>query len=267
MHPNPSYRKFFARLSRSGNMSREMHQKSIQIFQKFGDSQNVPPGYLPTYFQADNATGRYLFIDDSCINLAGYKPSHYYQSTVEEYLKSWHPADYRTIQKQVFPINMDFLKTIPPEKYADIVFTYNYRILNSIGDYEIILQRFSYIPGETGDYPLRVVGLAFNITQFKNDLSIIQTIEDTCDQGDHSVHKLLYKKIYPMVETENQKSLSKRENEILQYMSSGLSSKQIADKLQLSVNTINNHRKSMLAKSGCGSAVELMIWAVRRGWV
>jgi DNA-binding CsgD family transcriptional regulator len=53
--------------------------------------------------------------------------------------------------------------------------------------------------------------------------------------------------------------------EILKYMATGQSSKQIADTLSISINTINNHRKSMLSKTNCNSSAELINYAVRHG--
>lgn len=44
--------------------------------------------------------------------------------------------------------------------------------------------------------------------------------------------------------------LSNREFEIIRLVESGLGSKEIADKLYLSVHTVNTHRKNILAKSG-----------------
>jgi DNA-binding NarL/FixJ family response regulator len=52
--------------------------------------------------------------------------------------------------------------------------------------------------------------------------------------------------------------LSERELEVLQLVSFGLSSREIAKKLYLSSHTITNHRKNMLARSRCGNLAELV---------
>lgn len=56
--------------------------------------------------------------------------------------------------------------------------------------------------------------------------------------------------------------LSERELEVLQLISFGLSSKDIADRLYLSTHTITNHRKNMLARSRCGNLSELVRVAI-----
>jgi DNA-binding CsgD family transcriptional regulator len=213
----------------------------------------------------DFTTKKYIYVDKACFNLFGYTAAWMMEYGVGEYLKTWHPADYDTINEKVFLDNINFLKTLPKEKYADIVFSYNYRVLNPGGEYVTVLQRFSYVPGDTIGFPLGMIGVAFNITHFKNDLSIVHTIEETIEYDNGVINKILFKKIHPILELGALQLISRRELEILKHMAAGSGSKQIADKLNLSINTINNHRKSMLSKTGCRSSAELMNYAVKHG--
>lgn len=52
--------------------------------------------------------------------------------------------------------------------------------------------------------------------------------------------------------------LSDREVEVLNFIAHGLSNLEIASKLCLSVHTVNNHRKNMLARSRCANTAELV---------
>ncbi len=52
--------------------------------------------------------------------------------------------------------------------------------------------------------------------------------------------------------------LSKREKEILRYVLEGNNSKETADRLFISVNTVNTHRRNILKKTGCKSTLELL---------
>lgn len=56
--------------------------------------------------------------------------------------------------------------------------------------------------------------------------------------------------------------LTRREKEILTCITEGLSSKQIAGKLFISENTVSNHRKNMLAKTGARSSAELIFLVI-----
>jgi DNA-binding CsgD family transcriptional regulator len=243
----------------------KMQEESTALIERFRGSQNVPSRFAPVTFLLDYATRKYIYMDEGCFNLTGYTPYYYYESGLDEYLKSWHPADYNIINKRVFPDNLKFLKALPKEKYCVIIFSYNYRALNAKGEYVTILQRFSYIPSTKVGIPAGVVGVAFNITHFKNDLSIIHTIEETIRYDTGIVNELLFKKVHPILEIPELHVITRRELDILKYMAVGLSSKQIADNLNISINTINNHRKNMLSKTRCRSSAELMNYAVKHG--
>jgi len=52
--------------------------------------------------------------------------------------------------------------------------------------------------------------------------------------------------------------LSERELEVLQLVSFGLTTKEIAERLFLSSHTVTNHRKNMLARTRCGNFSELV---------
>jgi two-component system, NarL family, response regulator NreC len=62
-------------------------------------------------------------------------------------------------------------------------------------------------------------------------------------------------------------SLSEREREIFQLVAEGRSNKEIADLLFVSPNTIETHRAHIMEKLDVHSAVELVLFAVRRGLI
>jgi FixJ family two-component response regulator len=53
-------------------------------------------------------------------------------------------------------------------------------------------------------------------------------------------------------------TLSPRESELLEMITSGLSNKQVAIKLGLSIKTVDNHRANIMRKMGAGNAAELV---------
>ena len=61
--------------------------------------------------------------------------------------------------------------------------------------------------------------------------------------------------------------LSERELDILQLMSCGHTSRAIAERLCLSENTIEYHRKRMMRKLGTDNVVELILRAQRQGFL
>ncbi len=55
--------------------------------------------------------------------------------------------------------------------------------------------------------------------------------------------------------------LTDREKEILQLIQLGMASKQIASKLEISINTVNRHRQNILEKLSVGNSVEAVVAA------
>jgi DNA-binding NarL/FixJ family response regulator len=60
--------------------------------------------------------------------------------------------------------------------------------------------------------------------------------------------------------------LSKKEQEILRFISNGMSSKEIAEKLLLSIRTVSNHRANMLKKTGLNNTAELIRIVTNEGF-
>lgn len=61
--------------------------------------------------------------------------------------------------------------------------------------------------------------------------------------------------------------LTARELDVLRHLATGLSSKEIAAKLGLSVHTVINHRSSLMRKTGLRKAAQLSRYAERAGLV
>ena len=62
-------------------------------------------------------------------------------------------------------------------------------------------------------------------------------------------------------------SLTHREREVLQLVAEGLSSKEIANQLCISMRTVDAHRASLMNKIGSRKAAGLVRWAIREGLV
>ncbi len=106
---------------------------------------------------------------------------------------------------------------------------------------QIILK---YIPGER--LTEEMMELVFDIMQLSRDLEKHAEIEELL---------LLPSEDY---------QLSDREQEVLELVAQGLSSKEIASRLNIAVNTVNTHRKSITRKTGIKSVAGLAVYAMLR---
>ena len=101
---------------------------------------------------------------------------------------------------------------------------------------------YKYIPGERLNEEM--IELVFDILQLSRDLEKHAMIEELL---------LLPPEDY---------SLSEREQEVLTLVAQGLSSKEISDRLNIAVNTVNTHRKSITKKTGIKSVAGLAVYAM-----
>ena len=104
---------------------------------------------------------------------------------------------------------------------------------------QIILK---YIPGERLNEEM--MELVFDIMQLSRDLEKHAVIEEL------------------LLLPEEDYALSDREQEVLDLVAQGLSSKEIAGRLNIAVNTVNTHRKSITRKTGIKSVAGLAVYAM-----
>jgi DNA-binding NarL/FixJ family response regulator len=71
----------------------------------------------------------------------------------------------------------------------------------------------------------------------------------------------------PTLQGERTRGLTPREREVLQLICDGLSAREIADKLDLSVNTVAVHRANIMNALGVHKTAELVVYALQHGLV
>jgi len=83
---------------------------------------------------------------------------------------------------------------------------------------------------------------------------IIQSYVKTAKKGDE-------------ISQRNPKNLTRREVQILQLVCEGLTNKQIADGLFISVRTVDAHKNHIMQKLGLKNTAELVKFAIKHGYV
>lgn len=213
----------------------------------------------PMLFLLDFSQRRYLSMSPLIQAVLGYSSQYVIDGGIDLILEKYHPDDGRIYFDDIFFKNIEFLRRQPLETHAGFCFSYNYRFKNRKGEYRTILQRFTMIRSAPDGTPLLMMASLTDITHFKKEGKIIHTIER---MNGHEP-ELLYRHTY--FHRPEEQVISKRELEVLKYITDGLSSKQIADKMALSIYTIHNHRKNMLEKTNCKNTAELLYFAIEYG--
>jgi DNA-binding NarL/FixJ family response regulator len=82
----------------------------------------------------------------------------------------------------------------------------------------------------------------------------------------NQIKEVLVNGLSPATAT-NEIILTRREKDILQLIAEGYSTKEIAERLFVSINTVETHRKNMLFKSGLRNMAHLIKWAIESGQI
>lgn len=100
-------------------------------------------------------------------------------------------------------------------------------------------------------------------------LNALKTIVEGGEFYSDSVSNILLKSFIKKTQNKTSESkeeaisLTKRENEILKLFAEGLSNKEIADKLFISIRTVESHKNNIMQKLELKSTVELIKYAIR----
>lgn len=119
-------------------------------------------------------------------------------------------------------------------------------MLNARGKYINVISRNQVTQQDRNGKAWIVMGIM--------DIAPDQTPLDTIK---YSVLDMKSGELVSIFNDDNQ-SLTKREMEILHLIRQGLLSKEIADRLNISIYTVNNHRKNILAKLKANNIIEAL---------
>jgi DNA-binding CsgD family transcriptional regulator len=95
---------------------------------------------------------------------------------------------------------------------------------------------------------LKLFDSTFQLTE--DAAIIIRKINKICT--DKSVNKI------------TDEHLSERETEVLKYLAKGFSNKETAHRLNISIHTVNTHRKNIMDKTGIRSLAGLTVYAISK---
>ncbi|HEA29016.1 MAG TPA: hypothetical protein ENH91_03315 [Leeuwenhoekiella sp.] len=151
------------------------------------------------------------------------------------------------------------------EAMSDFKISLFFRMMNSLEQYYWIMVQYpEVILDKNGNIVYGLV-LVTDISHIKIHgepmMNILNQKEQFCHQffclNENTLSKTEY--IPPQ--------LTRRETEILQLLTKGNGSKQIASMLNISTKTVDNHRQNMLHKTGSRSSSELVAMSIRLGMV
>jgi len=236
-------------------------QKLNKAFTQF-QSELIEPHDYEKYFEHLNVAAELIYIIDYQRNeivfskgfdafLGFPKPI---KSLVELY-KLVHPDDI----DEVATLTAIALKTgsnVNDNNAKKTHFVLDYRLRKASGEYVRILRQSSIINASTERGMISTVSICTDISNLKMTGPVDFRFTG---KGEENFYKMVEKEKAVISGQRGLAVLSIREQEILHLISQGFRSQDIAEKLHVSVHTVNTHRRNMLKKLEVKTMAELMI--------
>jgi DNA-binding CsgD family transcriptional regulator len=149
----------------------------------------------------------------------------------------------------------------PAESFSKFIAVSDFRIKKSDGNYIRILQQSFPVRYDRQGNIFKTLVVHTDITYLKADglpgLSFLGV------NGAPSFKNVLRESSTQL----NIMGLTKREFEVLKYISEGKSSFEIGSTLYISKQTVDIHRKNLLNKTNCSNSAQLAFRAASQGWL
>lgn len=200
------------------------------------------------FFIFNFSTIEFDYISAEVSNILGYRDN---EVTARQILEAIHPDD----REHFLRFEQDygkFIATLPREKINKYKLRYDFRIRHKNGKYRRILHQTMIIDHDDRDF-LHSICVHTDITFLKK-----HNIPQFAIVGYDGEPSYYFKDFYPVKRCDSVFELSEREQEVLECLLSGKSSREIAELFFVSQHTVNTHRKHILAKTGCRNIQELM---------
>ena len=210
---------------------------SIQTFSQMSQS---------CIFTVDVFKERYDFASDNFATIFGYNPTWIKMirkqgDLLEERI---HPDDrVQLIEYQIE--HGQFIYSLPQEQRNDYQQIFQIRMLNARQEYVNVTSRHQVVQKDKSGKAWMIMGV-MDIAPDQTPMERIKRMVINRKTGE-----ILASAVVPA-----DQQLTKREKEILLLIRQGFLSKEIAYKLNLSIYTVSNHRKNILAKLNVDNVIE-----------
>lgn len=224
--------------------------KHAGLLQKLSDIGNSGTGIF------DLNKKQVIFYSSNFGNHLGYEQSDYGTNGQQFFTGKLHPED--AMKCSLNGVSMlKLLSNMSESEKLNHKMVTEYRMLNAENRYVRLIEQYQVLELDVRGQ----IWLMFNIV----DISPNQ------NEHEESTSKLLNFRTGQIISMDDglklQVELTNREIEILQLVKDGLLSKEISDKLSISVHTVNTHRQRFLEKLGANNSMEAVIFASKYGLI
>ena len=212
--------------------------------------------YLPyssTFFCITNTQDlSFEYVSKNMRSCLGLDKTLFEENGMRYFWSRMHPDD---LEKWLLALNslMDFtLNEIAEEDRIKMTYTWNYRLRNGEDEYVNIIQNTSPLEFDSNNKP--IIGLAhYTVLHPDINLQVCASAKRLNDQNEYDT--LYFNNFSQKLISDG---ISNRERDVIRLLVLNYSSKDIAEKLNISPNTVDTHRRNILKKLGISSTGELI---------
>lgn len=257
LKPVKGYFEFLEELRTEGSdkpQSAQYYLKKIKLLE--GIISSMPA----VVYIIDYRVTNYLYLSSNCEQMLGYTAAEIMQNGGQPWhiKNNIHPDDLRVFSSEVFVRFVDYTRSLAQSEFKKLRFSVNLRARRKDGVYIQALQQYVILEADESGNPLITLGTWTDITAHKTDTKVVFSVSRYDRQSGFS---MISTDTFPHCNV----NITNRENEIIKWLIKGQSSKGIADKLHVSLYTVNAHRRNMLKKTNCKNTAELISYAVANG--
>lgn len=236
-------------MSNPGSGNWEKYKPHIELLSQVNNS---------CVFVAEHGV-KYLYLSPNFKEFFGYNSSKL--QTAEEaggdFLETRiHPDDLlvsSNIQKRL----IDFIFSLPIEERTHYKHIFEFRVLNSEQQYIRVISQHQILEISEKENPLILLGVV-DYSPNQSDSEEVRFRLMNIKTGE-TVPFAIIEDLPP--------NITKREIEILKLVNNGMLSKEISDKLSISIHTVNAHRQNILQKMNVANAFEAVNYARKLGLI
>lgn len=187
--------------------------------------------------------------------ILGIPASQIFNRGWEAFFERIHPDDQKLLTKKLQPDLRRQLKHLSPEEQLKCSFNYTFRIRNGDNRYTLVALENQLVQVSDRKSSWIYMSVLKNISPYGlTDEMLLTITRKSADCG----WETLFEKRYPM----RARGLTVRESQVMHLIGKGLSSREIAEKLFLSPETVRCHRKNLMRKMRCKTSAELVSQAL-----
>jgi DNA-binding CsgD family transcriptional regulator len=200
------------------------------------------------------ARQRFVYMSEKCEALTGIKASAYLEADMSIITPGYHPNQVEGLVALHKKYGGFFMKNVAKLGPQGLIVNFNYLYRNADNKYIQLLQRSSVLEVDELNIPSLIICFLYYAGYMKRPESL-GAVFGAGDELSFYTYNSQLKAV------EGPAYFSKQEKKIISLLADGYSSKEIADHMSISVNTVNTHRRNIINKAECLDTTGVIAYA------